>query len=231
MDSQGVTGSLASRGPRRVLVVDQEPHVAELIATALRLAAFDTRVAHSGPAALTLVPEFRPQLILLDTVLADLDQRIRQYDGQIRIVFLADQPDGFDDCIVKPFSLDDVVARCRALLGDELAANNRSALRFADLELDPDRRVVRRADNIIELSPTEFAVLRLLLENSGRVLSRPQILAHVWAYDFRGDASIVESYISFLRKKIDCFDPPLIQTLRGIGYSLRLRSAATPEGT
>lgn len=246
----------ASLGQQRVLVVDQDRHIAELAATALRFAGFDTRQASSGTAALVIAAEFQPHLVLVDTALTDVDgfdvcRRIQRRDAQIRVVFLSDRAGGEDglvalgaggaDCIAKPFSLDDLVARTRTVLrrsaseesfgAPTLVADEGPILRFADLELDQDRREVRRADNIIDLSPTEFAVLRLLLENGGRVVSRPQILAHVWTYDFHGDTSIVESYISYLRKKIDCFDPPLIQTLRGIGYSLRFGPAATPEGT
>ncbi len=240
---------------QRVLIVEQDRHIAELAVTALRFG-FDTCLASSSTATLRIAEEFRPHLVFLDTALPDIDgfevcRRIQRHDGQIRTVFLSDRTEsedglvalgaGGDDCIAKPFGLDDLVARARTVLrhrmsgessdGPTLAAGEGPILRFADLEMDQDRREVRRADTIIDLSPTEFAVLRLLLENSGRVLSRPQILAHVWTYDFHGDTSIVLSYISYLRKKIDCFDPPLIQTLRGIGYGLRFGPAATPEGT
>lgn len=225
-----------SARPHRVLVVDAEPYMAELAATALRLAGFDIRLAHSGGEALAATVEFRLQLLVLDMRLPDIGgvelcRRIRDAHGQIGVVLLAAGdipvvPAGVVARLDKPFSLDDLVAQVRAVLPGSAAP----VLRFADLELDGARHEVRRADNVIDLTPTEFALLRYLLENSGRVVSRPQILAHVWTYDFHGDANIVESYISFLRKKIDRFDPPLIQTLRGVGYSLRLGSGAIAKG-
>jgi two-component system OmpR family response regulator len=141
---------------------------------------------------------------------------------------------GGDDYISKPFSLDEVVARVRAVLRriapffDGAVVEDGGVLRFADLELHEDLHEVRRANEVVDLSPTEFALLRYLLENRNRVVSKAQILAHVWSYEYRGGEGVVESYISTLRKKIDCFEPPLIHTLRGIGYSLRLgRSTAT----
>jgi two-component system OmpR family response regulator len=141
---------------------------------------------------------------------------------------------GGDDYVSKPFSLDEIVARVRAVLRRitppaPAAEQDSGVLRFADLELDQDLHEVRRSNSVIELSPTEFALLRYLLENRGSVLSKAQILAHVWSYDYRGGEGVVESYISSLRKKVDRFEPALIQTLRGIGYSLRLGRAAVAE--
>jgi len=238
----------------RVLIADHETSITDLVATALRFVGFDTRVARTGAEALVLLPKFRPHLVVLDVALPDLDgfevcRRIRRQYEHVSVVFLTDRTirddavaalsAGGDDCISEPFSLDELVARIQAVLRRNAAAqialetpvNAESVLRLADLELDRDRREVRRANTIIDLSPTEFALLRFLLENSGQVVTRPQILAHVWSYEFHGDARIVESYISFLRKKIDRFQPPLIQTLRGVGYSLRLGPEAISEGT
>jgi two-component system OmpR family response regulator len=176
----------------------------------------------------------------------ELCRQLRRSTEQIGVVFLtardrtADAITGLaiggDDYISKPFSLDEVVARVRAVLRRIAPANpvaavdERGVLRFADLELDEDLHEVRRANDVIDLSPTEFALLRYLLENSGRVVSKAQILAQVWSYDYAGGDGIVESYISYLRKKIDRFDPPLIHTLRGIGYSLRVGRPALTEG-
>ena len=129
---------------------------------------------------------------------------------------------GGDDYVTKPFSLEEVVARIQVILRRQGTSAGSSQLTFADLEMDDDAHVVRRAGQVIELSPTEYNLLRFLLVNSGRVLSRNQILDHVWQYDFGGHATVVETYISYLRKKIDKLGPPLIQTVRGVGYSLRL---------
>jgi two-component system OmpR family response regulator len=233
----------------RVLVADSDSRMTDLVATVLRFVGFDVRSARTASDALGIAEEFRPHLLVLDTTLRGIGaprfrQLIRERDEQTTVVFLTtgDHSDdrvvvaaAGDICISKPFSLDDLVSRIRqarpgnADVGRK-ADDDRTVLRLADLELDRDRREVRRAGTNIDLSPTEFALLRYLLENSGRIVTRPQILAHVWSYDFHGNARIVESYISFLRKKIDRFDPPLIQTLRGIGYSLRCNPDATPKG-
>jgi len=174
-------------------------------------------------------------------ILAGVSQALQSLKCCLNPKVLIGLAAGGDDCIRKPFSPDVAVARIRAVLRRTARAETAavqtvdddggSVLRLADLELDNDRYEVRRGDRIIDLSPTEFALLRYLLENAGRVVSRMQILAHVWTYEFRGDVRIVERYISFLRKKIDCFDPPLIQTLRGLGYSLRLGPTVISKGT
>jgi two-component system OmpR family response regulator len=241
----------AATDRERVLVVDDEADIADLLLTGLRFVGFDVRAAHTGGQALAIAAEFRPHLVVLDVMLPDIDgfelcRQLRADGEPVGVVFLtardrtADAITGLaiggDDYISKPFSLDEVVARVRAVLRRvgpaPVAADGTDGgvLRFADLELDEDLHEVRRANNVIELSPTEFALLRYLLENRGRVVSKAQILAHVWSYDYRGGDGIVESYISALRKKIDCFEPTLIHTLRGIGYSLRVSRTAVPGG-
>jgi len=230
----------------RILVVDDEPDIADLLATGLRFVGFDVRVAHSGADALAVAAAYRPQLMLLDVMLPDIDgfelcrQLRRAHDGA-GVVFLtarnrtedavAGLMIGGDDYVNKPFSLDEVVARIRAVLrrlgvGPALADPGDGVLRLADLELDEVRHEVRRGAQFVELSPTEFALLRYLLLNAGRVVSKAQILAHVWSYDFAGGPQVVESYISHLRRKIDRSEPPLIHTVRGVGYSLRVGRAA-----
>lgn len=227
----------------RLLVVDDETDIADLLLTGLRFSGFDVRVAHTGAHALAMAAEFRPHLLVLDVMLPDVDgfelcRQIRTARPHVGVVFLtardrtADAITGLgiggDDYISKPFSLDEVVARVRAVLRriaplyDGPVPADGGVLQFADLEMDEDLHEVRRANEVIDLSPTEFALLRYLLENRNRVVSKAQILAHVWSYEYRGGEGVVESYISTLRKKVDCFDPPLIHTLRGIGYSLRL---------
>jgi two-component system OmpR family response regulator len=200
------------------------------------------RTAASGHQALTVAEEFQPNLLVLDVMLPDLDgfevcRRLREDGRRVGVVFLTARDAtedkitgltlGGDDYVTKPFSLEEVVARVRAVLRRTSTAApgeplDTGRMTFADLELDEDVHEVRRAGEVIDLSPTEFALLRYLMANSGRVLSKAQILDHVWQYDFNGDSGIVESYISYLRKKVDRFDPPLIHTLRGVGYSLRM---------
>jgi two-component system, OmpR family, response regulator len=224
----------------RILVVDDEPNITDLVATALRYQGFDVQTAGSGRAAVSATESFRPHLILLDVMLPDFDgfevQR-RLVTDRIKtpVIFLTARDEteskvrgltmGADDYITKPFSLEELVARVRAVLrrsGGGHAPSAPSVLTFADLELDEDSHEVRRADTLIDLTPTEFTLLRYLMVNARRVMSKAQILDHVWQYDFGGDANVVETYISYLRKKIDQFDPPLIQTVRGVGYCMRL---------
>jgi len=230
----------------RILVVDDEQDIADLLAAGLRFVGFDVRVARSGAEALAVAAAYRPQLMLLDVMLPDIDgfelcRQLRRAHEGAGVVFLtarnrtedavAGLMIGGDDYVNKPFSLDEVVARIRAVLrrlgvGPTAADRGDGVLRLADLELDEVRHEVRRATEFLELSPTEFALLRYLLLNAGRVVSKAQILAHVWSYDFAGGPQVVESYISHLRRKIDRFDPPLIHTVRGVGYSLRVGRAA-----
>ena len=235
------------RSGERLLVVEDEANIADLVVTGLRFVGFDVRVASTGAEALAVAADFRPHLLVLDVMLPDIDgfelcRQLRRDRAGVGVVFLTarDRTEdaiagltvGGDDYINKPFSLDEVVARIRAVLRRISDSPAESApdgvLRFADLELDEVRHEVRRANTSIDLSPTEFALLRYLLHNSGGVVSKAQILDHVWRYDYDGDDGIVESYISYLRKKIDRFDPPLIHTLRGIGYSLRVGREAMP---
>lgn len=224
----------------RILVVDDEPSISDLVATSLRFVGYDVRTAGTGSEALRVAEEFSPHALVLDVMLPDLDgfevTRQLRSDGQhVGVLFLtardatedkvAGLTVGGDDYVTKPFSLEELVARVRALLrriGVVSAPVDDEKLRFADLELDEATHEVRRAGTLIDLSPTEFTLLRYLLINADRVVSKSQILDHVWQYDFRGDAGIVETYISYLRKKIDVFEPPLIHTVRGVGYRLRL---------
>jgi two-component system OmpR family response regulator len=226
----------SSDAAARVLVVDDEPNITDLVATALRYEGFEVRVASGGREALRAVSSFRPRLIVLDVMLPDLDgfevQR-RLGAARVPVLFLTAREStedkvrgltlGADDYMTKPFSLEELVARVRAILrrafGNDAGSPRQ---RFADLELDEETREVTRAGRPIALTRTEFALLRYLMLNPRRVLTKAQILDHVWHYDFGGDANVVETYISYLRKKVDATTPRLIQTIRGVGYSLRL---------
>lgn len=228
----------------RLVVVDDEPNIRDLLATSLRFAGFEVFVASDGMSAITLITEKEPDLVVLDVMLPDLDgfsvtRRLRDRGLQFPVLFLTARDDtadkitgltvGGDDYVTKPFSLEEVVARIRAVLRrTQPAQEDSSTLTFHDLQLDEDSHEVRRGDVPIDLSPTEFKLLRYLMLNPGRVLSKTQILDHVWEYDWGGDANIVESYISYLRRKIDNIDlpdgsksVPLITTKRGVGYLLR----------
>ena len=225
---------------QRVLVVDDEKSISELITTSLRFVGFDVRTAATGAEALRVAETFKPHALILDVMLPDLDgfevcRQLRESGQEVGVLFLTakDSTDdkikgltlGGDDYVTKPFSLEELVARLRALLrrtGVISSPLDEEKIRFADLELNEATHEVRRAGKLIDLSPTEFTLLRYLMINADRVVSKPQILDHVWQYDFRGDAGIVETYISYLRKKIDVFQPPLIHTVRGVGYRLRL---------
>lgn len=237
----GLNGDTARDGDgARILVVDDEDSITQLLCTALRYEGFETASAATGREALTQAAAFRPDLVLLDVMLPDLDgfEVHRRLTGgssdRLPVVFLTARREtddrirgltiGADDYVVKPFSLEELIARVRAVLRRTRAADEpRRRMVFEDLELDEETREVRRAGRLIELTPTEFSLLRYLLGNAGRVLSKAQILDHVWNYDFGGDSNVVETYISYLRKKIDRSGEPLIHTMRGFGYSLRLR--------
>ena len=225
---------------QRILVVDDESSISDLISTSLRFVGFDVRTAANGAQALQIAEEFKPHAMVLDVMLPDLDgfevcKQIRNEGVETGVLFLTakDGMDdkvkgltlGGDDYMTKPFSLEELVARLRALLrrtGVTQIDQDEEKIRFADLELDEATHEVRRAGQLLDLSPTEFLLIRYLLINADRVVSKSQILDHVWQYDFRGDAGIVETYISYLRKKIDIFEPPLIHTIRGVGYRLRM---------
>jgi two-component system OmpR family response regulator len=227
----------------RVLVVDDESSISDLISTSLRFVGFDVRTAATGSEALTVAEEFKPHAVVLDVMLPDSDgfevcRQLRSEGLNIGVLFLTAKDGmedkvagltiGGDDYMTKPFRLEELVARLRALLrriGVAEISTDDEKIRFADLELNEATHEVRRGGVLLEMSPTEFQLLRYLLINADRVVSKSQILDHVWQYDFRGDAGIVETYISYLRKKIDIFDPPLIHTVRGVGYRLRLPAA------
>ncbi|MFH5824854.1 response regulator transcription factor [Georgenia sp. AZ-5] len=231
----------------RLLVVDDEPSIRELLSASLRFAGFDVVMAADGNAALRAAGEQQVDLVVLDVMLPDMDgftvlRRLRAHGDPIPVLFLTARDDmsdkvqgltvGGDDYVTKPFSLEEVVARIRAILRrTHVTADDGAVLRYGDLELDEDAHEVRRAGRLVELSPTEFKLLRYLMINAERVVSKAQILDHVWDYDFTGDAAIVESYISYLRRKIDSAASlglddgtdlaPLIHTRRGVGYVLR----------
>ena len=222
----------------KLLVVDDEPNIRELLSTSLRFAGFEVVAAANGREALEAAEAHNPDLAVLDVMLPDMDgftvtRRLRASGRFFPVVFLTARDEtedkvtgltvGGDDYVTKPFSLDEVVARIRAVLRRTAPAEDDDAMLIVDdLELDDDAHEVRRGGEIIDLSPTEFKLLRYLMMNPNRVLSKAQILDHVWEYDFNGDASIVESYISYLRRKIDVEDrPKMIQTKRGVGYLLR----------
>ncbi|WP_326645479.1 response regulator transcription factor [Streptosporangium sp. NBC_01755] len=227
----------------RLLIVEDEPNILELLAASLRFAGFGVNTAKNGTDAVAAVQRHRPDLIVLDVMLPDMDgfdvvRRLRGGGSDTPVVFLTARDAtedkirgltiGGDDYVTKPFSLEEVVARIRAVLrrtgsGDLVPRLPR--LSFADIELDEESHEVWRKGKAVALSPTEFKLLRYFMANAGRVLSKAQILDHVWDYDFRGDVGIVESYVSVLRRKIDNMDPRLIHTLRGVGYVLRLPPA------
>jgi two-component system OmpR family response regulator len=229
---------MAGRNPK-VLVVDDEANICALLSQTLRLTGFDVRTASGGHQALLLAAEFVPDLVVLDVMMPDMDGfqlagRLRSHRA-VPVLFLTARDAvedrisgltvGADDYVTKPFSLEELVLRIRAILRRSLGEGVPEVggpLSYADLELDEDAHEARRAGRRIELSPTEFNLLRYLLVNAGKVVSKAQILDRVWRYDFGGDGRIVESYVYYLRKKIDRDGPPLIHTVRGVGYALRL---------
>jgi two-component system OmpR family response regulator len=224
--------------PVRVLVVDDEPDLLEVLGAVLRYEGWLVRTAADGAAAVNVAREFRPDAVLLDVMLPDLDgfevlRRLRAESPDVCVLFLtardavedriAGITAGGDDYVTKPFSLEEVVARLRGLLrraGMARTVEGNQVI-VGDLEMDEDAREVTRGGELIELTPTEFELLRFLMRNPRRVLSKAQILDRVWSYDFGGQAHVVELYISYLRKKIDAGRPPLIHTVRGVGYVLK----------
>jgi two-component system OmpR family response regulator len=222
----------------RILVVDDEQSITDLVAMALRYEHFAVQVAHSGREALDAVETFSPDLVVLDIMMPGIDgfevaRRLRNGGSSLPVLFLTarDATDdkvrgltlGGDDYMTKPLSVEELVARIRAILRRvQPAEAAMGRLVVADLELDEDTHEVRRAGQDIELTATEFKLLRYLMLNARRVLSKDQILDHVWNYDFGGNANIVETYVSYLRRKVDCLGPPLIQTVRGVGYTIRV---------
>ena len=232
----------------RLVVVDDEPSIRELLSASLRFSGFEVITASNGTEAIEVIVDSQPDLIIMDVMMPDIDgftvtSRIRQEGIDAPVLFLTARDDtqdkvmgltvGGDDYVTKPFSLEEVVARIRAILRrtrEEVEDN--PVIRVADLDINEDSHDVTRHWELIDLSPTEYKLLRYLMDNEGRVLSKAQILDHVWQYDWGGDAAIVESYISYLRKKIDGVTytddegntqkvEPIILTKRGIGYMIR----------
>jgi two-component system OmpR family response regulator len=220
-----------------VLVVDDEPSIVDAVATSLRYEGFSVEEATTGRAALAIAQERTPDLIVLDIMLPDLDglevtRRLRADGVRVPILFLTARDAledkltgltiGGDDYVTKPFALAEIIARVRVILhrtaGDP---DDDGVLRFADVEMDEGAHEVRRAGSLVQLTATEFSLLRYFLLNPRQVLSKSQILDHVWHYDFGGEANVVETYVSYLRKKLEKHGPPLIQTVRLVGYVLR----------
>ncbi|MGW2835533.1 response regulator transcription factor [Streptomyces sp. NPDC001286] len=238
----------AAPSPYRLLVVEDDPGIRMLLESALRLSGYAVAGAATGRDALRDIEALHPDLVLLDVMLPDLDgfevtRSLRAAGVRTPVLFLTARGEvadriaglsaGGDDYVTKPFSIEEVLLRIRAILRrtdpehfDAESADS-GILRFADLELDEHAHEVHRAGEYIPLSPTEFNLLTYLMENANRVLSKTKILNHVWGYDFAGDSRIVETYVKYLRRKIDRFDPPLLHTVRGVGYCLRLPRAGT----
>ncbi|TDD13772.1 response regulator transcription factor [Nonomuraea diastatica] len=222
----------------RILVVDDEPYLADLVSTALTYEGFETATAATGAAAVAMNGSFRPDLIVLDIMLPDVPgtevcRRIRATGTEVPVVFLTARDAtedkiggltvGGDDYVTKPFSLEELIARIRAVLRRAKRAEPGSGLlSFQDLVIDEDAYEVRRDGTLLDLTPTEFKLLRFLVANAGRVVTKRQILDHVWEYDFGGNDGVVQTYISYLRRKVDAVDPPLIHTVPRVGYVLRL---------
>jgi len=223
--------------PLRVLVVDDEPNLVEVLTMALRFQGFEVEGAASGREALSAVMRFKPHLMVLDVMLPDMEgfdvaARLGAQRASVPIIFLTARDStedkvrglsgGGDDYMTKPFSLEELVARIRTILRRTgQAAPESGRLVFADLELDEETREVVRGGQAVELTATEYRLLRYLMLNPRRVLTRAQLLDHVWNYDFGGDGRVLETYISYLRKKLDAQGPPLIRTVRGVGYALQ----------
>jgi two-component system OmpR family response regulator len=230
-----------------ILVVDDEEHITELLAMGLGMKGFEVERAASGRAALDAIERRRPDLVVLDVMLPDLDgfevaRRLRQTEGagtRVPVIFLTardttqDKIDGLrlgsDDYVTKPFSIEELVERVKAVLRRSSGRGPAGPrLSYGGLELDEDTRDVWRDGRLLELTPTEYKLLHYLLANARRVLTREQILENVWNYTFAGNASVLETYISYLRHKVDEVAPPLIHTVRGVGYSLRLPPDRSP---
>ena len=226
----------------RILVVDDEPNIRDLLSRGLSFAGFTVRTVANGAATISAVLEEEPDLIILDVMLPDMNgfsvtKRLRGAGFTAPILFLTAKDDtqdkieglnaGGDDYVTKPFALDEIVARAQAILRRTMQTDEESVIRAGELSMDQDTHDVFVGGTPIELSPTEFKLLKYLMLNPNRVLSKAQILDHVWEYDFNGDAGIVESYISYLRRKIDPHtEEPVIQTKRGFGYMLKVGKSA-----
>ena len=235
--SATITQMPATTDNQRVLVVDDEENIADVIAMALRYQGFTVETAGTGADALAAVSSFRPHLMVLDVMLPDMEgfdvaERLGAQRADVPIIFLTARDatedkirgltTGGDDYVTKPFSLEELVARIRTILRRTgAAAPDSGRLVFEDLELDEETHEVVRDGNHVDLTATEFRLLRYLMLNPRRVMTRAQLLDHVWDYDFGGDGRVLETYISYLRKKLDAHGPSLIQTVRGVGYALR----------
>lgn len=232
-----------AQGKPIVYVVDDEEHITELVAMGLGINQLSPVRFHSPREALKAIDSRRPDLVILDVMMPELDgfevaRRLQQARGagtDIPVIFLtakdstADKVEGLrlgvDDYVTKPFSIEELMERVKAVLRRSMASGpGERRLEYADVVLDEETREVWRRGQLIELTPTEYKLFRYLLANARRVLTREQILEHVWEYTFTSNASVLETYISYLRQKVDAMDPPLIQTVRGVGYSLRLPS-------
>jgi two-component system OmpR family response regulator len=238
--TMGSDVTAAETAEARLLVVEDDPNISELLSASLRFAGFEVETARDGRSALRVAREYRPDLMVLDVMLPGFDgfevvRRMGSEGIRCPVVFLTARDAvedkitgltvGGDDYVTKPFSLDEVLARIRAVLRrsrGSVLEHSANRLTFADIELDDETHEVWKNDVLVSLSPTEFKLLRYFMENPGRVLSKAQILDHVWHYDFGGDANVVESYVSYLRRKIDSTEPRLLHTLRGVGYVLRM---------
>ncbi|MFV0434271.1 MAG: response regulator transcription factor [Leucobacter sp.] len=230
-----------AKGPR-ILVVDDEPSIRELLSTSLRFVGFGVRAVANGAQTISAVLEEEPDLIILDVMLPDMNgfsitKRLRSHGFTVPIMFLTAKSDtedkveglsaGGDDYMTKPFSLDEIIARIHAILRRTVQADEEIVLEAGPIALDQDTHEVRVSGTPVEVSPTEAKLLRYLMQNANRVLSKGQILEHVWEYDFNGDSGIVESYISYLRRKIDPLTgESLIVTKRGFGYMLKVELGA-----
>jgi two-component system OmpR family response regulator len=237
LTSANMTPMPAATDTQRVLVVDDEENIADVIAMALRFQGFAVETAGTGAEALAAVSAFRPHLMVLDVMLPDMEgfdvaERLGAQRANVPIIFLTARDatedkirgltTGGDDYVTKPFSLEELVARIRTILRRTgVAAPDSGRLVFEDLELDEESHEVLRGGSYIDLTATEFRLLRYLMLNPRRVMTRAQLLDHVWDYDFGGDGRVLETYISYLRKKLDAHGPSLIQTVRGVGYALR----------
>lgn len=223
----------------RVLVVDDEPSIVELLSVSLKFQGFEVETASNGAEGLDKARRFRPDAVILDVMMPGMDgmgllRRLRADGIDAPVLFLTAKDAvedkvagltlGADDYVTKPFSLEEVIARLRTILrraGKVSETERSSRITFADLELDEDTHEVFKAGTPVSLSPTEFTLLRYFMLNAGTVLSKPRILEHVWNYDFGGEVGVVESYVSYLRRKVDTGDVPLIHTVRGVGYVMR----------
>jgi two-component system OmpR family response regulator len=223
----------------RVLVVDDEPNILELLSVSLRFQGFEVATASTGAEGLDTARTFRPDAVILDVMMPGMDgfgllKRLRADGVDAPVLFLTAKDAvedkisgltlGADDYVTKPFSLEEVLTRLRVILrrSGKVSVEEQSArIKFADIELDDDTREVWKAGDLVSLSPTEFTLLRYFMVNAGTVLSKPRILDHVWNYDFGGEVGVVESYVSYLRRKVDTGETPLIHTLRGVGYVMR----------